>query len=346
MKFERLAPEHHDTLPETPEPQENPALVGHGEAAALAACAYRDGRLHHALLLAGPAGIGKATFAFHLARHLLTFPDASAAPNRLAPADPASQAFRLIAQEAHPSVLHLTRPWNDKTKKWGTVISVEEIRRVGHFLSLRSHDGGYRIVIVDPVDDLNRAAANALLKSLEEPPSRTLFILVAHSAGRLLPTIRSRCQTVRMPRLGTDEMMKTLAAVGFTGDAAAIVPRSNGSPRNAILLQQLGGLDIMGAADQAIEAQVFDVAQAQKLGDVLAGRDNEMRFELFNRHLLDRVALAARDAALGGRRDRSEAQAALWQALSASLGDTIAYNLDRKQHVVDALQRANEALSR
>ena len=160
------------------------------------AAAYRSGKLSHALLLAGPQGIGKATLAFHLARHLLRHPSPETAPDELEGPDTASSLFRQIATGAHPSVLHLTRPMNEKTKSFKTVVTVDEVRRINRFLSLTSHDGSYRVVIVDPADDMNTNAANALLKNLEEPPSRTLFILITHSIGRLLPTIRSRCQTI------------------------------------------------------------------------------------------------------------------------------------------------------
>ena len=157
MIFERIAPERHDTLDNVPEPSEHPYLFGHHEAADMLAAAYRGGRLHHAVVLAGPAGIGKATLAFRLACHVLANPDPAAAAARLAPPDPASQVFRLIAQDAHPSLLHLTRPPNERTKGFKTVLTVDEIRRVSRFLSMTAHDGGYRIVIVDPADDMNNA---------------------------------------------------------------------------------------------------------------------------------------------------------------------------------------------
>ncbi|RUW17149.1 DNA polymerase III subunit delta', partial [Mesorhizobium sp. M1E.F.Ca.ET.041.01.1.1] len=210
MIFERIAPEQHDTLDGVPEPSETPRLIGHAQAAGMLAAAYRAGKLPHALILTGPLGIGKATLAFHLAHHVLKYPDFTAAPGTLAVPDPASSLFRLIATGAHPSVLHLTRPANDKTKSFKTVLTVDEIRKVSRFLSMTSHDGSYRVVIVDPADDMNTNAANALLKNLEEPPARTLFILIVHAPGSLLPTIRSRCQMVRLTPLAADELMAVL----------------------------------------------------------------------------------------------------------------------------------------
>ena len=133
--FERIAPEQHDTLDGVAEPSENPHLFGHREAASMLASAYRAGKLPHALLLAGPLGVGKATLAFHLANHLLKFSRHEGAPAELATPEPESPLFRQIAIGAHPSVLHLTRPWDEKTKKFKTVVSVDEIRRVSRFLS-------------------------------------------------------------------------------------------------------------------------------------------------------------------------------------------------------------------
>lgn len=237
--FERLAPEQHDTLEGVPEPAETPFLMGHEEAAAMLVGAYRAGKLPHALMFVGPVGIGKATLAFHLAHHLLKHPRHQESPAQLAVPDPASPLFRQIAQGAHPSVLHLTRPLNERTKAYKSVVTVDEIRKVSSFLSLTSHDGGYRVVIVDPADDMNTNAANALLKNLEEPPTRTLFILIVHAPGSLLPTIRSRCQVVRLSPLTPQSLGQVMEAVGQgTGDDS-LLSRAGGSVRNAILLPSM-----------------------------------------------------------------------------------------------------------
>ncbi len=126
MIFERIAPEQHDTLDGVPEPSETPRLIGHQQAANMLASAYRAGKLPHALIFAGPVGIGKATLAFHLAHHLLKHPISGEAPLALATPDPTSSLFRQIATGAHPSVLHLTRPANDKTKSFKTVLTVDD----------------------------------------------------------------------------------------------------------------------------------------------------------------------------------------------------------------------------
>ncbi len=346
--FERIAPEQHDTLDGVPEPSENPQLFGHGEVAEMLASAYRSGKLPHALLLAGPQGIGKATLAFHLAYHLLKHPAHQSAPAVLTNPDPASPLFRQIAMGAHPAILHLTRPLNDKTKNFKTVLTVDEIRKVNRFLSMTSHDGGYRVVIVDPADDMNTNAANALLKNLEEPPSRTVFILIVHSPGGLLPTIRSRCQTIRLSPLGREDLVKALAGAYLSlsddGQGAALAERAGGSARAAILLTQYGGLEIAEAFDTLADAPRLEVAAAHKLADVVAGRDQAIQFDIFNRHALDRLSDSASAAARAGDLARAKKLSDAWQDALMAISETETYNLDKKQHALTMIDRLNAAM--
>ncbi len=347
--FERIAPEQHDTLDGVPEPSENPNLVGHENVASVIADAYRAGKLPHALLVSGPLGVGKATLAFHLAYHLLSNPLHDKAPAVLTRPDPGSSLFRQIAIGAHPSVLHLTRPANEKTKGFKTVITVEEVRRVSRFLSLTSHDGGYRVVIIDPADDMNTNAANALLKNLEEPPARTIFVLVTHSPGALLPTIRSRCQMLRLAPLGSAELMSALAGFDIqlpvddvSRDALAV--RSGGSVRMAILLTQYGGLEIADATDAIIRAPRLDVAGAHRVADAVSGRDSAVQFTIFNRHVLDVLAKTAAEAALGGDTARARGYSQNWDECLVAIRETETYNLDRKQHALNMIVRLQDTL--
>ncbi|MDX8537557.1 DNA polymerase III subunit delta' [Mesorhizobium sp. M4B.F.Ca.ET.089.01.1.1] len=349
MIFERIAPEQHDTLDGVPEPSETARLIGHGQAASMLATAYRAGKLPHALILAGPVGIGKATLAFHLAHHLLKHPAFERAPDVIAQPDPASSLFRQIATGAHPSVLHLTRPANDKTKSFKTVVTVDEIRRVSRFLSMTSHDGSYRVVIVDPADDMNTNAANALLKSLEEPPARTLFILIVHAPGSLLPTIRSRCQMVRLTPLGDEELMTVLQGIEppppeEPAARAALAERAGGSARNAILLTQYGGLEIAAALDALVAARKGDVAGAHRLAEAVAGRDQAIQFDIFNRHALDLLSSRASEAALAGDLARAKALSEAWQEAQNAISETETYNLDKKQHALIMIDRLNSAM--
>ena len=349
MSFERIAPEQHDTLDGVPEPAENAALFGHEEAASMLAGAYRAGKLPHALMLVGPAGIGKATLAFHLAYHLLRYPDRETAPARLAAPDAASPLFRQIASGAHPSVLHLTRPYDEKGKRFKSVVAVDEIRKVGQFLALTAHDGGYRIVIVDAADDMNISAANALLKNLEEPPRRTLFVLVVHAAGRLLPTIRSRCQTIRLAPLQADDLLGALekAGVMLPHDPASrtvLAERAGGSARAAILLMQYGGLEIAEALDRLAEAGTPEIAERHRLADAVAGRGQAIPFEFFNQRALDLLAERAADAAGKGNLVRARRLSDAWQEALDSVSETETYNLDKKQHALAMIERLNSAL--
>ncbi|MDQ2705322.1 MAG: DNA polymerase III subunit delta' [Pseudomonadota bacterium] len=345
--FQRISPEQHDTLDGIPEPAENPCLFGHGQAASMLAAAYRAGKLPHALLLAGLLGVGKATLAFHLAYHLLKFPRHEDAPPDLAEPDRESALFRQIAIGAHPSVLHLTRPVNEKTKGFKTVVTVDEIRKVNRFLSMTSHDGGYRVVIVDPADDMNVSAANALLKNLEEPPARTVFILITHSPGRLLPTIRSRCQMVRFSPLGQDDQIAALSQFDIQPPAdeparQALAERSGGSVRMAILLTQYGGLEIAGETDKIARAASLDIPGAHKLADAVAGRDRAIQFDIFNRHVLDLLADAASSAALRGDALRADRYSQDWQEVRVAIAEAETYNLDRKQHALNMIVRLQD----
>ena len=351
MIFERIAPEQFDTIEGIPEPAENARLIGHRQAARMIAAAYKAGKLPHALLFAGPQGIGKATLAFHLAHHLLRHPTPATAPDEFTRPDPASSLSRQIATGAHPSVLHLTRPINDKTKSFKSVVTVDEIRKVNKFLSMTSHDGSYRVVIVDSADDMNNNAANALLKNLEEPPSRTLFILITHSIGRLLPTIRSRCQTILLQPLSAEELVTVLE--GFdTGlpesqaERVGIVERAGGSPRNAVLLTQYGGLEISEAIDRLAAAKSIDIAQAHRLADAVAARGQTIQLDIFNRHVLDIVTDAAGEAARAGDMARASRLSDFWQTALKTIEDAEIYNLDKKQHVLGVIHTLHAAMRR
>ncbi|GHD09498.1 DNA polymerase III subunit delta' [Tianweitania populi] len=344
--YERLAPLTHDSLDDIPEPSETLRLVGHHEAREMLRSAHAASKLHHAILLSGPQGIGKATLAFQFAAQLL----GESMPGGFDVRDPAGALYRQIASGAHPGVLHLSRPYDDKTKKFRTVITADEIRRVSRFLSLRTHDGGYRVVIVDPADDMNRSAANALLKNLEEPPSKVLFILISHSPGRLLPTIRSRTQVIKFHPLGADELFEAMgsfaAALPNTAEERAeLARRAGGSPRAAILLTLHGGLEIAQATDQLISGRSDDVAAAYKLADAVTGREAGMQFQLFNAYALERLSEAATTLGREGHAAAAARLADAWNDATRRVGETEAYNLDKKQHVMSMLQTLREQLA-
>src|SRR5262249_29566485 len=177
-----------------PLPRETTVLYGHAQAERALLAAYRGARFPHAWLIGGPVGIGKATLAYRMARFVLTHPDPGVPTVRTAKSlnvDADHPVARRIAAQAQGDLLVLERTINEKTNKLYQDIRVDDVRRTVTFFGSTAGEGGWRIAIVDPVDELNPSGANALLKVLEEPPRRTVLLLVSHSAARVLPTIRS-----------------------------------------------------------------------------------------------------------------------------------------------------------
>ncbi|WP_273792951.1 DNA polymerase III subunit delta' [Brucella anthropi] len=342
-------PKAYDSIEGVPAPSASDYVAGHQEISNFLAQTYREGRMHHALLFEGVQGIGKATLAFHLAGHMLAHGNNDDAQEHITAPDFAKPLWRQIAGGMHPAVLHINRPFDQKTGKFKTGIPVEEIRRVTHFLTRTASDHAWRIVIVDPADDMNRNAANALLKTLEEPPARALFILISHSAGRLLPTIRSRCQSISFKPLDESALTDALAHVGpcIGMDADAITKtlfqRSEGSVRKALLLVANGGIEIADTVDSLLEGQNFDLPKAQALGGILNGREAEVQYELFRDHLLGRVAAEARRLAEAGKLRDADRWSRFWTDLVREAVDAETYNLDRRQAVVILLQKTHRA---
>jgi len=255
-------------------PRETFGFVGHENAERDLIAAHASGKMHHAWLLSGAQGVGKATLAYRMARFLLAEPQ-SHEDGSLA-VDAGDPNARLIVAGSHPDLFVLRRPWDDKTKKLKTVITVDEVRRVQHFFARHASRGGWRVVIVDAADDMNASAANALLKMLEEPPAKAILLLVSHSPGRLLPTIRSRCRKLILNALGTDEIAQVLSANGYelkAKDAEAVAALSEGSAGEALALAAGGGLDLYKQVEGILAALPSpDVKALHKLADAVAKR--------------------------------------------------------------------------
>jgi DNA polymerase III subunit delta' len=339
-------PDSHDSIPGFPAPSEAAIVFGHDDQSRFLATAYRSGRMHHALLFDGAPGIGKASLAFLFARHIIANPDWSSAPDHI-DASSGRDIAHQIAMGSHAQVLYLTRPVDQKSGKHKTQLTIDETRRISHFLSRTVAGNGRRIVIVDPVNDMNANAANALLKNLEEPTPRTLFILIAHSSGRLLPTIRSRCLQLRFSPLSDDEMRATLNHLGVTQKLGAaqidrLILQSEGSPRIAAMLSEGGGLDILDAAHKVISGPLFDASGALKVGEALSTRDGEPLYLLLTGHLL---ALTARLASAAAQTDSFQAAslASIHAALSAKISEGLRFNLDRRQTLCEVLQSLHAA---
>ncbi len=259
-------------------------VFGHEAQARAILTAARSGRMHHAWLLTGPEGVGKARFANAVAARLLA--EATAAKPEgdglTVPED--HPTARLIAAGSHPDLLTLTRLANEKTGDLARNISVDQVRQLGTRFAQTPSQSAVRVVIIDAAEDMERSSANALLKSLEEPPASTIFLLVSHVPGRLLPTIRSRCSVLRFSPLDDRAMTSVLSEAlpeEPPGELATLIAAAQGLPGRAL---RLAGLN-MAEIDQALEqiARTGDPSNAQraKLALQLSLKSAQPRYEAF-----------------------------------------------------------------
>ena len=261
------------------EPRENPELLGQAAAEKALLDGALSGRLAHAWLLCGPRGVGKATLAFRFARFLLAGQAESRGglfgdgPASLA-VEPSNPVFRQVASGGHPDLRTLERNINPKTGKMRTEIVVDDVRDAISFLHLTPTEGGWRIVIVDGAEEMNRNAAKSLLKSLEEPRPRTVLMLVSHAPGRLLPTIRSRCRRLDIkalePALVMDLLARRMPALG-EADRRMAAGFAEGSIGRALTLAEAGGTDLYrDISELLLPLPKLDGPQLHRLADKLA----------------------------------------------------------------------------
>ncbi len=221
------------------------AVVGHEPAKREFLDAAASGRLHHGWLLRGPRGIGKARLALQFAMHLLGHGDGSLSANET------SSVGHLIVAGSHPDIRIIRRPVDDAGKQ-KSEIPADSVRSLSEFFSLRPAMGGWRVAIIDALDELNRFGSNALLKTLEEPPARAVLFLISHGEQLLLPTVRSRCHEVRLSALSESETMSALIQTGrSTSDAEKLTRLTPGRPGRAV---QMEGDDTAAAAAAASDA--------------------------------------------------------------------------------------------
>ncbi len=351
-----------EAAPGTPPPRKNPYLLGQATAEDEFLRALEAGRLAHAWLLTGPRGVGKATLAYRMARFVLARPgglfgELSREGDREGPGEgaegglylaPESGVFRRVASGGHADFLGIEREVNEKTDKLRNEITVAQVRAVGHFLSLTPAEGGWRVVVIDSADEMNISAANALLKVLEEPPRRALLLLVSHNAGRLLPTIRSRCRHLAVRPLAEGEMIACLARYRpqlDPADAALLARICEGSLGRALGFAEEGGLalyhQLMGLLGALPEV---DMVALHGLGDRLAGDRENKSLVTVRDLLLWWLARLIRQSATDGTALEGWIQA--WDGVSHLLSRAQTANLDNKQLILNVffiLQKAAKA---
>ena len=309
-------------------PRANPELLGQQAAEAEFLQSWESGRMAHAWLITGPRGIGKATLAFRIARFVLAggmppvglFGDPEPASLQMEPGHP---VFRRVASGGHADFKLVERGWaDDKQSRRKTEITIEEVRDVGGFMALTASEGGWRVVIVDSADEMNRNSANAILKILEEPPKRALMLLISHSPGRLLPTIRSRCRRLAMPPLADKvviDLLRRHQPASDEQEIAALAALAQGSIGRALALIEQGGLQLYDEMVGLLRSLPQLPGPALHDFSERIGKQPEstaLFAELWRGWLAD----AARYAAGGGKREVLAGEADLQRKLVARTG--------------------------
>lgn len=317
-----------------PHPRKTAALHGHAAAEQTLLDAYRSGRMAHAWLIGGAAGIGKATLAYRTARFVLAHADPLAPAVRDAhtlAVDPEHGVFHRVAAQAHSDLLVLHRTVGD-TGKLRSVITVDEVRRIVSFFGSTAGEGGWRVCIVDLANELHPSAANALLKVIEEPPKRSLFLLVSHTPGRLLPTIRSRCRALPLRPLALSDVVRAAAAA--TGQAvddpeiAAAAATAGGSVGRALALLDGASLALRLRVNALLaKLPEIDPRALHGLGDELAGSDVGL-LTAFADTIRDWLSAQLSVPPENVRRLAQVAE--VWEKVNRAAQDVETYNLERK----------------
>ena len=349
-----------DKLEGYPHPKDTDRLIGHEAAEKRFLDNYLSGRFHHAWLITGAKGVGKATFAYRAAKFLLSG-QASGGGGLFGPPEtldvpPDDPALALLHANAHPGLAVLKRQYDTKKKKLFTVIRVDEVRELNSFFQLTASEGSWRIVIIDPVDEMNANAANAILKILEEPPKKTLFLLLSHTPAGLLPTIRSRCRQLALRPLDEAHMREALSPHCETlspDQLDMLLTIAEGSPGKALRLLEAGGLEIFtGILDIFRKYPQLDAEKLHALADSSGKKDAEAVYrnicELYP-WWLTRLARAASEEFESTKLVPGEAEimkrmasahspsawADLWDKGNTLIKKADSINLDRKQVVLN-----------
>ncbi|MXV44555.1 DNA polymerase III subunit delta' [Saccharibacter sp. 17.LH.SD] len=304
-----------------PEPHQAPVIYGHQKEEAAFVEAWRAGRLHHAWLISGPAGIGKATLAYRLARIVLKGDVLSSATGRR------------ISAGTHGDLLVIARQHDPKKGRLRGEITVSDVQPVHHLLHHTATEGGWRVVIVDGAEFLNRFAANALLKLLEEPPQQTLFLLTTAAPGALLPTLRSRCRAMALSPLTEEEMHQLLPDL-----PEEALKNAQGSPGRALFLAQDHHGRIESLVRQVLDGRELDEDLWHSLHQIAR---ETAGFALFCDRLSNGFVQKAKDEASQGHVARAAFFAEKTASLETLRRQTESFSLDKEQAMRQALALAS-----
>ncbi len=371
-------------IEDTFEPRNTHDLTGHSGAEQLFLDAYNAEKIHHAWMITGPKGIGKATLAYKMARFLLNNPPVDdQGPGLFGDAlekialesldtDLDSPENNLITAGSNADLLVIERSEDPKTGKMRSNILVDDVRRINNFFHTTSADGGWRVAIVDTADEMNRNAANAILKILEEPPNNSILIILAHAPGRLLPTIKSRCRMLPLKPLKSATVKEILSSKFPDKEENIVdgyVALSNGSPGYAISLiehkglklyrEMLGLLSTMPNINVPLMHDFAGEITAKKSGDTFL-LFSEMLSQFISRMIrhvsyMDTAHTHNIKEALTEEFKLMEELGAiipldqwaeLWEKISEKMKATDLLNMDRKQTVIDILNMINSALKK
>ena len=344
-------------------PRYNQCLEGQSDAEAefLNECSAK--RLHHAWLICGPKGIGKATLAYRMSRYILVRGVHDTDENSLALdpvdnpprqsktiekgtlfVDPDDPVFRRIAAGTHADFLYVERAEDQNSNKKRKDIVVADIRSVSAFLNKTPAEGGWRVVIIDSVDDMTVNAANALLKTLEAPPKHALLLLVSHNPGKLLPTIRSRCRPLRLKQLDSDslnELIKRYVPEEKVEEASSIVRVADGSIGRVMMLLEEDGIEICQLVNKQLSNKQLsnigglDAGVIDKLGEVVVkdstGENFRMLWVILNHWLADMVKTTMVSGV--GNRGKISDWIDIWEETNNLFQMSESVNLDQR-HVI------------
>jgi DNA polymerase-3 subunit delta' len=327
-----------------PDPRSTNALIGHDGAQARLARAATGPRLHHAWLIAGPRGIGKATLAYRFARWLLAGVPVGAAPDLLG-LDPAHGTFRRVAADTHADLLTVELRYDETRKRQKTEIAVDDVRAVTEFLRMTPAEGGWRVVVVDGAEAMNHHAANSLLKVLEDPPPRSVLLLVSHQPGLLLPTLRSRCCRLALQPLADEAMRRALDTLEIARLAPEDLPHllrlAGGAPGRALVLANADGLAMSRLAEAVLrDLPQLDYARTQEIADQVVRTDTGFSsfFDALRGTMAEKLHAAARGEASAlpdGR--KLDAWCEIWQSLGRLQRDSESFYMEKRQSVANAL---------